>query len=136
MITVKDYFMGRDVKYADELTQGLRMNAAIVVERANLLVARMHHGMKLNHITKTIISSGWRPLSINTATPNAAKRSKHMTCCAIDIYDPDAQVDKWCMSNLPVLEKVGLWMEHPSATPGWSHWQIIPPKSRNRVFYP
>jgi hypothetical protein len=61
-----------------------------------------------------------------------------MTGQAIDIYDPDGDLDDWLMTieGLAALEALGLWIEHPSATKSWSHLQTIPPKSRRRVFYP
>jgi hypothetical protein len=40
------------------------------------------------------------------------------------------------MANLAVLEELQLWLEHPDATPGWCHLQILPPRSGRRVFYP
>lgn len=30
----------------------------------------------------------------------------------------------------------GIWLEHPEATPGWSHWQSVGVRSGNRVFRP
>jgi len=87
-------------------------------------------------VTGTLVSSGWRPPAVNANTKGAARRSKHMTCEAVDVNDDNGELDEWCMSNLDYLEEVGIWMEHPSATKGWSHFQIVPPKSGNRIFYP
>jgi uncharacterized protein YcbK (DUF882 family) len=85
---------------------------------------------------KSLVSSGWRPPSLNAKTAGAAPNSKHMTCQALDVYDPDGDLDEWCMENLAKLEEAGLWLEHPSATKGWCHLQIVPPRSGKRVFYP
>lgn len=82
-----------------------------------------------------IVSSGYRSPSQNAAA-GGAKRSNHMSCLAVDIHDVDGQLDAWCLSNLEVLEKCGLWLEHPDATPRWCHLQVVPPKSGNRVFRP
>lgn len=128
MITLEDYFMGRDVEYAEELTDELRDNARETVERANALLARAGLDRSVN--------SGWRPAAVNATVPNAAKRSKHMQCLAIDLDDDDGALDAWCMAHLDVLKEIGLWLEHPSATPRWCHLQIVPPRSGNRVFYP
>ncbi len=38
MITLADYFMSREKQYAAELTEEHRVNAGIVVARANLLL--------------------------------------------------------------------------------------------------
>ena len=130
MITLPDYWMGRDREYALSLTPDIERNAARTVLLANSLLSRFGESRK--------VKSGWRPPAINSATPNAATNSKHMTGLAIDLADPDGDLDDWCMSTfgLAQLADIGLWLEHPSATKGWTHWQSIPPKSGNRVFYP
>ncbi len=120
--------MGRDRLFAAELTDELQSNAALTLERANALLARA--GMQRG------VNSGWRPAAVNAAIPDAARRSKHMLCLAIDIDDDDGTLDAWCMAHLSALAEIRLWLEHPSATPRWCHLQTVPPKSGNRVFYP
>lgn len=139
MITIAQYYMGRDRAYANELTDEKRNNAAKTVSRINLLIAMFQAaGIELQERpdTKSPVSSGWRPNKVNANTPNAATKSKHMTCEAIDLYDPDGEIDEWSLANPETLADVGLWQEHPAATKGWAHFQIVPPKSGNRVFYP
>lgn len=139
MISVHDYYMGRDVEYRMLLTPELRANAVVTVHRANLLLnAAFTAGVYLDPdpVTGTLVSSGWRPPTVNANTPNAARKSKHMTCQAVDINDDNGELDEWCLSNFDFLEEVGIWLEHPLSTKGWCHWQIIPPKSGNRIFYP
>ena len=75
---------------------------------------------------------GFRPQS---CTQGAAK-SSHKEGLAVDRYDPYGKIDDWCSSNLDKLVECGIYIEHPSATPGWSHWTIKAPRSGNRVFYP
>jgi len=128
MITLEDYYMGRDKQCPDELTDELRANARNTIERANQLLERA--GMQRG------VNSGWRPAAVNAAIKNAARKSKHIQCLAIDIDDDDDSLDAWCMANQEVLAEIGLWLEHPAATPRWCHVQTIPPKSGNRVFYP
>lgn len=135
MITLDDYYMGRDKTYATELTDEIRQNAVITVERVNALLKAFGEDRKVN--------SGWRPAEVNASTSGSAKRSKHMTGQACDLSDVDGRLDKFCMANLDKLKEIGLWLEHPSATKtpgrfgeGWCHVQIVPPKSGNRVFYP
>lgn len=138
-IDTRAYFMGRDKAYPDEVTDEIDANAAIVVDRANQLLALMQaDGVDIedNPKTGTPVSSGWRPLAINKSTPNAAPRSKHLSGQAVDIYDPEGEIDQWCIDNLDKLTKVELWLEDPSQTKGWSHWQCVPPKSLKRVFLP
>jgi hypothetical protein len=128
-LTLADYFMGRDASHAGELSVELLANARTIVERANGL-------LKLAGIVEGKVSSGWRPHSVNAAIPNASPRSRHLTCQALDLRDPDGSLDAWCMRNLHALEVLGLWLEHPSATPGWCHVQTVPPRSGRRVFEP
>lgn len=128
VLKLADYYMGRDRLHRAELTRELRANARETVRRANRLLKRAGLSRK--------VTSGWRPSAINAAVPGAAAGSKHISCLAIDLEDRDGRLDAWCMANLAVLEEIGLWLEHPDATPDWCHLQILPPRSGNRVFEP
>ncbi len=78
---------------------------------------------------------GFRPQSCTQGAPH----SSHKEGLAVDRYDPEDLIDKWCMAHSEpggLLETCGIYIEHPSATDGWSHWTIRAPKSGNRVFYP
>jgi hypothetical protein len=132
MITLDDYLMGRDKIYT--ISHEQVANAQVVVERVNLLLSYYYKDHP--DADKPKVNSGWRPPQVNAKTPGAAKKSKHMTCEAVDLDDDDGALDDWCMDSLNHLERCGLWMEHPSATKGWCHLQIVPPKSGKRVFYP
>lgn len=123
-----DYWMGRDVSHKAELTGEVIVNAAVLIARVRKLLA--HFGEERD------ITSGWRPAAINASTPGAAAKSKHMTGQAVDLADPEGDLDAWCMENQDLLYQHELWLEHPSATKNWCHLQSIPPKSGNRVFYP
>ena len=127
-LKLADYYMGRDRQFHNELTPELRANARETVRRVNQLLKRAGLARK--------VASGWRPASINAAVPGAAKNSKHITCLAIDLADRDGALDAWCMAHLDVLEEIGLWLEHPDATPEWCHLQMQPPGSGSRVFEP
>ena len=128
MISLADYFMGRDRQFPDELTNEMRANAEETVDKVNQLLAAFGQTRKVN--------SGWRPAAINKATPGAAKASKHMQCLACDLDDPEGDLDEWALEHPDVLQEIGLWQEHPASTKGWAHFQTVPPKSGNRVFYP
>jgi hypothetical protein len=125
-----DYYFGQHEAEAapGELTDEIRANGAITVDRANQLLtaSAFDFGQR----------SGWRPAATNAVIPNAAVKSKHMTGQAVDIVDDEGELDQWCLDNPETLEQIGLWQEHPSATKGWCHVQIVPPKSGRRVFYP
>jgi hypothetical protein len=75
---------------------------------------------------------GFRPQNC----PQGAPRSNHKQGLGVDLYDPDNEIDAWCMENLDQLVACGIWIEHPSATNTWSHWQCVAPGSGNRVFHP
>lgn len=128
MISLADYYMNRDILFPRELDAEKRACATLTVARANALLTAAG-------ITRTV-SSGWRPPPINAQTPNASPTSKHLSCQAVDLADEDERLDRWCMSHLDVLERIGLWLEHPSATPGWCHVQVVAPRSGRRVFMP
>lgn len=134
MITLQDYWMGRDKTYSKDLTADIQKNAEEIVKRANMLLSEFRFYTK--DTEQRHVNSGWRPPAINASTPNAAQRSKHMTGQAIDIADPEGDLDDWCMNHIDTLARLGLWLEHPSSTKGWTHVQIVAPKSGNRVFYP
>lgn len=89
-----------------------------------------------NPATKSGVSGntygGFRPQNC----PQGAPKSSHKEGLAVDRYDPKGEIDRWCMKNLDRLEAHGIYIEHDSATPGWSHWTIKAPKSGNRAFYP
>ena len=134
VITLTEYFQGRDRAYPEELTDQIRAAASETVAKANLLISA--YRARTNDQEPRRVTSGWRTPAINQATPGAAPRSRHMTGQAIDISDPEGDLDEWCMDNPAVLQTIGLWLEHPACTKGWTHLQVVPPKSGKRVFWP
>lgn len=133
--------MGRDKSHPFDLSTQVRSNAETTVQLVNKLIQRAKAAgvtFELHPVKKSVLSSGWRPPSVNANTPRAAVRSKHITGQACDIYDPDGDLDEWLMTDegQKALIEIGLWHEHPSATKGWAHVQTIPPNSKRRTFYP
>lgn len=130
--------MQRDRTYKPELTDDILRNARGVVDATNRLIEAMGGSVPLvnNPATRSLVSSGWRPASVNASTPGAAVRSRHISAQAVDLYDPEGVLDDWCLGNEKTLERLGLYLEHPTATKGWCHVQTVPPRSGNRVFYP
>jgi hypothetical protein len=127
MIEIRQYWMGREVKYANQLTGEYINNAKSLLEKVNKLMKMYGRYPSVN--------SGWRPPEVNAAV-GGAKLSNHMTCHAIDLNDDDGSLDAWCFTNLDKLEACGLYLEHPSKTPRWCHLQDVAPKSGRRVFMP
>lgn len=110
MISLNDYWRGRKDKFPLAMTPQIEANAQITVDLANHLLGYFElAGLQCprSPITETQVASGWRPPVVNAV-----------------------------FANQHVLVKLGLWMEHPSATPSWLHVQTVPPGSGNRVFYP
>lgn len=128
MLTLPDYFMGRDVLFPQELTPELRANAQVTLDKVNALLEQFGEPRK--------ITSGWRPAAVNAATPGAARFSRHLTCQAVDLEDHEGDLDEFLFGFTPRLVAFGLWMEHPAATKGWCHLQTVAPKSGRLVFYP
>ena len=128
MLTIDEYLSQHGAGHEAELTDELRANAQVTVDKGNQLLAAFgdDRGQR----------SGWRPQSVNDATPNAARHSRHITCEAIDINDEDRKLQEWCMDNQAKLVEFGLWMEHPIATPDWLHVQTVAPPSGKRAFFP
>lgn len=135
MITLTDYWMGRDKEFAAELTDEIRENAESTVVKANLLLGYFK-SEAFGDYDRYHVTSGWRSRQVNASIATASPRSKHMTGQAIDLADPEGVLDDWCMEHQDILERLGLYLEHPSATKGWCHLQIVPPRSGKRVFYP
>lgn len=146
-ITGLDYWMGRDSRYRVEWTEDIKLAANDLLIRVNRLLALMTGvDFEVHPVTRSIVSSGWRPPAVNASTPGAAPNSKHMTGHAVDIYDPDGDLKAWCWEHQEALSRldIDLYMEHPASTKGWLHLQSIPPASqkkfplnaRKRWFYP
>ena len=107
-------------------------NLAILLSRMNELRAIWGKPM--------IITSGLRSeeqqQEVIKAGKSTARASLHLAGAAADCLDKDGSLGKWCLENETVLKTIGIWCEHPSATKGWLHVQIMPPMSGKRFFLP
>lgn len=137
MITLAQY-VGPHAKSKDWTPQR-QANAAQLLHAVNALMARaMADSVKflVNPKTKSQISGstfgGFRPQDCPIGAPN----SNHKEGRGIDLYDPDNEIDAWCLDNAQSMIDCGIWIEHPDATQSWSHWQSVPPRSGNRVYRP
>lgn len=139
MIDLKMYLGSHAQSASAELNDGIIVNANLLLNRVNGLLAILaRHGVVPENNPKTgnPVSSGWRPPSYNAKVAGAALKSKHMTGHAIDLYDPEGELDEYLNHNTHLLKEHKLHMEHPSATKGWCHLQSLPPRSGNLIFYP
>lgn len=136
MINLRQYWMGRDVTHAADLTPEIRDNARETVSRVNLLL--MDFEAANPGAAQSTVNSGWRPPSVNAGVPGAAVKSKHLTAQAVDLRDDDGELDRWLTTpaGYNALINHGLYAEHADATPRWCHLQTVAPRSGNRIFRP
>ncbi len=114
-------------------------NAADLLEKSRALEAIMvADGVVFPDNPKTgsgisgEVYGGFRPQSCKIGAP----LSNHKQGRAEDRFDPDGKIDAWIMAHQEQTRACGICIEHPDATPTWSHWQSIPPPSGHTVFYP
>lgn len=124
-LTVHEY-LTQHAKIED-VPASVKVNAEQLIPKINALLASapFMNGCELR--------SGYRPPAFNAKVPNAAPNSKHMTGDAVDVADNDGILDDWLTDE--ILEKFGLYREHPSQTKSWCHLQQTPPGSKKRTFY-
>ena len=123
MVTIKEILMGR--AKIEDLSSLVASNLYQLSGALNMV--RSVYGKPM------IVSSGYRPPSINAGAGGAAK-SAHLTCEACDFKDLDRSLAKWCLDNLSILQDAGLYMEDPRWTPNWVHLQTR--QTKKRVFIP
>lgn len=151
MLTVSDLitcsgkhagFQNQFEQLSGDLQQQYIKNAKKTVGLVSLLLS--HFG------EDRVITSGWRPISFNAATPGASANSNHTKCLAADIEDVDGKLADWCLGNEDTLKELGCYIEHPDYTRtgsekrpglpaidgGWVHIQPVAPKSGNIIFIP
>lgn len=83
-----------------------------------------------------IVNSGVRSEFDQQRINPKAPGSAHVRAAACDISDADNGVWGFCMANMELLERLGLYLEDKRSTPRWVHFQVCPPKSGHRVFIP
>ena len=137
MITLEQYVGPHKGSYSWNPTKAV--NAELLLEAVNSLEPLMEADgviWKVNPSTGSQVSGktygGFRPQEC----PQGAPFSNHKQGKAVDIYDPDNEIDAWCKAHPRELERLGLYMEISDATPGWAHFQSVAPKSGNLFFYP
>jgi uncharacterized protein YcbK (DUF882 family) len=107
-------------------------NLALLLERMNELRAIWGKPM--------IVTSGLRSeaqqAELIAQGKTKARVSLHLSGAACDIADKNGELGKWALENEVTLQRIGIWCEHPSASLGWLHCQVFPPKSGKRFFLP
>ena len=136
-LTIEQYF-GKWLTHPDA-NAAVKNNADLLIEKVNVLIQHVTKDdviFPINPHTGSIVSGetfgGFRPQSCAIGAPKSAHKGGE----AVDIYDPHNEIDGWLLRYSMILPQFGLYFEHPSATPRWSHWGIRRPGSGNRFFYP
>lgn len=125
MITLKDYWFGRDVDYppTDEMIE----DASNLLEKIALLEEELD--------VVFTITSGYRPEALieSHAIPGCP-HDAHSTCNGIDLHDPDLSISIRLTDDPQPLIDCGLFMENPASSKNHLHLQSCPPKSGRRIF--
>lgn len=137
MITLAQYVGPH--KDSPDWTPTREQNALYLLQQCAALEAEMAaHGVvfPINPKTGSGVSGatfgGFRPQNC----PQGAPDSSHKTGEGVDRYDPAGDIDAWLMAHQDSMALLGIYIEHPDATPTWSHWTTRAPRSGNRVFHP
>lgn len=138
-ITLEQYLTSSG-KYPDRATSH-ELNMELI-RNANILLDKVNEFLEELGISEVTLSSGFRPTDVNAATPNAAKKSNHCICVAMDIEDDkDQTLGHLILSNPELLRKYGLFVEDLASTIGqntnWTHLDYMERTDRpSRSFKP
>ncbi len=122
-ISVKEFLMGR-IK-PSQLTPEQLGNMNTLLPAINDFLEAFGEKREVN--------SGYRSLEDNAAA-GGKKKSNHLVCAAIDLFDVDAKLYNFARCNEGLLEKLGLYCEERQGN--WLHLQIFAPRSGRRFFLP
>jgi hypothetical protein len=128
-ISLESYLMGRARQWP--LTDEQTANAHNLLARVNALLTDLGWSQTI------VVSSGYRPASINGTIKGAAPKSYHTRCLAVDIHDPQQALGKLCASRPDLLRKHGLFLESLDSTRTWCHLDAGTRTDRpSRIFKP
>lgn len=134
MITMKELLGNQGV--FEELPHDIQNNLLELLEKINVIrkaygkPMRVTSGLRSMEHHKNIYKKKGIPEN------KIPMKSKHLYGQAVDIYDPNKELQKWVLANIQILEREGLYCEDFSATENWTHFQSVPPKSGKRFFMP
>lgn len=84
---------------------------------------------------KFLVTSGLRSPQDQLRINPSVRNSAHQTGEAVDVFD-DSSIYGFCIDNVDILIRIGLYLECRTYTPRWVHFTIRPPKSGMRFFIP
>jgi hypothetical protein len=82
------------------------------------------------------VTSGLRTPQLQMQINPSIKKSAHLTGEAVDVSDSDGKIYDFCISNVDILIRLGLYLESRTYTPRWAHITCRAPASGNRFFIP
>ena len=130
MITLKEYLNKHEVAFEEGTYKDRRQlthNVTKLLSKVNVIRYVWNKPM--------IVSSGYRPASYNK-TIGGSPNSAHITCEAIDIFDPNRNLQEFLTVNQELLEELDLYCEDFKYTKNWVHLTTRKPKSGKRFFRP
>jgi len=83
-----------------------------------------------------IVTSGVRTPEEQERINPKVKHSAHIAGSAVDVLDLDHAIYQFCVDNIPLIKKLGLYIEDRSVTVRWIHLQTRRPPSGNIFFIP
>lgn len=113
-------------------TPEIDQNLAILLERLNKVRSAWAKAMTITSGLRDQAKQG----ALIAAGKSNASKSKHLSGQAADVSDPNGDLKSWILANMTLMEQIGFWFEAFESTPTWVHFQIVPPKSGNRIFLP
>lgn len=128
-LTLKDYLTASG-RYPDreKHPEANLNNAAKLISAVRCLLQDIGYTAPIN------VSSGFRPSAVNAALTNAAAKSLHTRCLAVDLLDDANQsLGKRIAERPDVLRTYGLFIEDLSNTRGkvtnWVHLDLSPTRA-------
>lgn len=125
-ITLKELLKGTPIS---DVPIQHQQNAEILLAKINIVRALYGKAMTVSSCYRT----KQKQLDIYRAkgVPDSKipMASQHLSFLAVDIADPNQELQKWLLANPDVLEKADMYCEDFSATPTWVHFQCNPFKS-------
>jgi len=142
-LTLKQYITSGGKRKKNWQTVENMPNGDEILRNGQKTVSRtMELLSRIGYLGPLVITSGFRTVDQNKAIGGSPK-SHHCFGLAIDLWDPEKLIGAGCLSNIEAMIEIGVWMEaltvtHASPTPEgrWVQWQVVPPKSGNRIFLP
>lgn len=119
----------------EEILKGNALTGPSAPQLENNLIdlLRRINGLRQLWGKPMIVTSGYRNAEQNKKV-GGAPASKHLTCQALDIADPQGELMQFILNNTDILRLSGLWIESPFDTVGWVHFQSVAPASGFRIF--